>query len=710
MKRIPPLFFIFTLLAFITQAQVIKTATWTARPSKPSVKVGETVDILFTATLSRNWHVFSSDQDPEVGPLPTSVKFTKNPTFELVGKLQPVGKPVEKQDEIFGGPVRYFEGKATFRQTVKILAKNPKLAGEIDAQTCSDVDGQCVLAGGDFKIQNLTVVAAAETPTPATTTLPAVSLPAPKSDSAVATTQTPAPTVEPEATTDTARATAEVPVAPVSVSPENVGDESLWGFFLVALAAGFAAMLTPCVYPIIPMTVSYFTHQPSGRGHTQAVVYGLSIIGIYVLFGTLVSWLFGASFANFLATHWFPNLLFFAVFVAFGLSFLGLFEIVLPHSFVNKMDAQAEKGGLTGVFFMAFTLVLVGFSCTGPIAGSILIASAQGEVVKPVVGMLGFSLPFAAVFTGLAFFPEWLKSLPKSGGWLNSVKVVFGFLELAFALKFLSTADQVYHWNLLDREVYLAFWIVLFALIGFYLLGKIQLPHDSKLEKIPVPRMMLAIFTFAFVVYLIPGMFGAPLRALAGYLPPETTFDPFVNNGLTASAPASAPLVTATGQAPRFSEKFKLPHGLQGYFDYQEALAAAKRTGKPVFIDFTGHGCVNCREMEARVWSQPEVLNRLKSDFVMLALYVDDKTDLPAAEHYTSKADGKVKDTIGEQNLDLQIAKFGSNAQPHYCLVDANGNLLVPPRAYDLDAAAFGEFLDAGKAAFSARQRQLAAR
>lgn len=702
MTRLLPLLF-FTLLAFTSQAQVLKTATWTARPAKTTVKVGETVDLLFTATLSPNWHVFSSDQDPEVGPIPTSVKFTKNPTFELVGKLEPVGKPVQKQDEIFGGPVRYFEGKATFRQKVKILKENPKLSGEIEAQTCSDVDGQCVLAGSDFKIANLTAVAAtAEIPAPTPT--PAVTLPAPKPDSAVATAEPPVPAAELSANADTAQLAA----APVPVSPENGTDQSLWGFFLVAMAAGFAAMLTPCVYPIIPMTVSYFTHQPEGRGHTQAIVYGLSIIGIYVLFGTLVSWLFGASFANFLATHWFPNLLFFAVFVLFGLSFLGLFEIVLPSSFVNKMDQQAEKGGFTGVFFMAFTLVLVGFSCTGPIAGSILIASAQGEVVKPVVGMLGFALPFAVVFTGLAFFPEWLKSLPKSGGWLNSVKVVFGFLELAFALKFLSTADQVYHWNLLDREVYLAFWIVLFALIGFYLLGKIQLPHDSKLEKIPVPRMLLAIFTFAFVVYLIPGMFGAPLRALAGYLPPETTFDPFVNNGLMASTPASAPALTTTGAAPRFSDKFKLPHGLPGYFDYREALAAAKRANKPVFIDFTGHGCVNCREMEARVWAEPEVLNRLRTDFVIAALYVDDKTDLPEAEHYTSTADGKVKDTIGEQNLDLQITKFGSNAQPHYCLVDPAGNLLVPPRAYDLDAPAFAQFLDAGKAAFEARQ--LAAR
>ncbi len=697
MKRFFFAFFLLCLLGAGTQAQVLKPASISVKPAAPGAKVGETIDVVFTVRINPGWHVFSSDQDPNVGPLPMVVSFKKNATFALVGGLKPVGKPIQKHDEIFDGPVRFFQGKAEFRQKVKILKTNPVLTGEISGQACTDADGQCVPLNEDFAISTLKVAAVESS-------APAVAQPAPKPDSAVAKVSAP---VELQATTDTARTTAEVAATPVSVSPEKGADQSLWAFFLVALAAGFAAMLTPCVYPIIPMTVSYFTGQKGGRGQLLALVYGLSIIGIYVLFGTLVSWLFGASFANFLATHWFPNLLFFAVFVAFGLSFLGLFEIVLPNALVNKMDAQADKGGLTGVFFMAFTLVLVGFSCTGPIAGSILIASAQGQVLKPVVGMLGFSLPFAVVFTGLAIFPEWLKSLPKSGGWLNSVKVVFGFLELAFALKFLSTADQVYHWNLLDREVYLAFWIVLFALTGFYLLGKIQLPHDSKLERIPVPRMMLAIFTFAFVVYLIPGMFGAPLKALAGYLPPETTFDSFLGGELTASAPA-APLATPTGQAPRFSDKFKFPRGLQGYFDYKEALAAARRTGKPVFIDFTGHGCVNCREMEARVWSNPDVRRRLQQDFVLLALYVDDKTELPEAEHYTSKTDGKLKDTIGEQNLDFQITRFNSNAQPHYCLVDADGNLLLQPRAYDLDAVAFAQFLDAGKAAFSSRH--LAAR
>ncbi len=696
MRNYLPLQLFFFLFSFTSQAQILTPTTWTVKAAKPSVKVGETVDIVFSARINPGWHVFSSDQDPNVGPLPTEVAFKKNATFALVGKLKPVGTVVQKQDEIFGGPVRYFQAKAEFRQKVKILSVKPVLEGSYSGQACTDADGTCVPLNGDFAIA-LTALAAVDAPTP-----PAVSATAPPvaavgGDSVAVKTPSPAPVgaVAPTMPArDSAVLTASAPL-PAAVSTQAPPQESLWGFFLVALAAGFAALLTPCVYPIIPMTVSYFTNQRGSNGRMLALVYGLSIIGIYVLFGTLISWLFGASFANFLATHWFPNLLFFAVFVLFGLSFLGLFEIVLPSSFVNKMDAQADKGGLTGVFFMAFTLVLVGFSCTGPIAGSILIASANGQFIRPVVGMLGFSLPFAVIFSGLAFFPGYLKSLPKSGGWLNAVKVVFGFLELALALKFLSVADQVYHWGILDREVYLAFWIVLFALIGFYLLGKIQMPHDSKLEKIPVLRMVLAIFTLSFVVYLIPGMFGAPLRAMAGYLPPATSFDPFIGGSLASASPAPA-----GGKAVRFSDKFKLPHGLPGYFDYAEALAAAKAAGKPVFVDFTGHGCVNCREMEDRVWSEPAVLSRLRDDFVVLALYVDDKTELPAAEHYTSKADGKVKDTIGEQNLDRQITQFGSNAQPHYCLLDSEGKLLLPPRAYDLDAGAFAQFLEAGKAAY----------
>ncbi|MCY7349224.1 MAG: thioredoxin family protein [Cytophagaceae bacterium] len=693
-----------SLLVVNASAQVLTPATWSWKAGKSNAKVGETVEIVFMASINPGWHVFSSDQDPNVGPLPTIVEFKKNKTFALVGTLRPVGNPIQKKDEIFDGPVRYFQSRAEFRQKVKILGVKPILEGSISGQACTDEDGRCVPLNEDFKIEKLTVVAVAvpETATASTSAAPIAKVePTPKKIEPVVPVEATPPAPD---TTNAAAEAGTPPVMPLIGSLQKPND-SLWGFFLLALAAGFGALLTPCVYPIIPMTVSYFTGQRGSRGKTLAGVYGLSIVAIYVLFGTLVSWLFGASFANFLATHWLPNVLFFLVFVLFGLSFLGWFEIVLPSSLVNKMDAHAEKGGLTGVFFMAFTLVLVSFSCTGPLAGSILIAGAQGQVIKPVIGMLGFSLAFAVPFTLLAVFPEWMKSLPKSGGWLNAVKVVFGFLELAFALKFLSTADQVYHWGILDREVYLALWIVLFALTGFYLLGKIQTPHDSKIERISVPRLVLAIVTFAFVVYLVPGMFGAPLRALAGYLPPETSFDPFIGGGLS---PVAAQPAQLNGKAPRFADKFKLPHQLQGFFDYKEALAYSRQVDKPLFIDFTGHGCVNCREMEARVWSEPQVLQRLRNDFVVVALYVDDKTELPEAEHYVSKVDGKTKRTIGAQNLDFQISRFGSNAQPHYCLVDSNGNLLGQPRAYNLDSEVFTQFLDRGKLAFQGKPNGLA--
>ncbi len=476
-----------------------------------------------------------------------------------------------------------------------------------------------------------------------------------------------------------------------SATESNTTDGSLWGFALAAFLAGLVALLTPCVFPIIPMTVSFFTKQESGK--TKAIVYGLCIVLIYTLIGTVVSRINGPAFANFLSTHWLPNLLFFAIFFLFGLSFLGLFEIVLPNSFINKMDEKADQGGYLGVFFMAFTLVLVSFSCTGPIVGSLLVASAGGEVLKPIVGMVAFSSAFAIPFTLFALFPQWLKSLPKSGGWLNTVKVVLGFLELALALKFLSIADQVYHWRLLDREVFLALWIVIFAMLGSYLLGKIRTPHDSPTDIVSVPRILLAIGTFAFVVYMVPGMWGAPLKALAGYLPPQATHDFDLNRRSTATGPIS----TLT-EMPKYAELFDLPHDLEGFFDYDQALAYAQKVNKPVFIDFTGHGCVNCREMEARVWSDPAVLQRLRDDYVIVALYVDDKTELPESEWYTSTYDQRIKKSIGAQNADLQITKYNNNAQPHYILLSPAGNLLVPPINYDLDPAHFVDFLERGKA------------
>jgi thiol:disulfide interchange protein DsbD len=456
---------------------------------------------------------------------------------------------------------------------------------------------------------------------------------------------------------------------------------------------------------MVPMTVSFFTGSSGSRASAifKAVVYGLSIIAIYTIIGTLVARVFGGDAANFLSTHWLPNVAFFLIFLIFAMSFLGMFEITLPSSWLTSVDKQADKGGWLGVFFMAFTLVLVSFSCTGPIVGSILIASASGDILKPTIGMFAYSLAFALPFTLFAIFPSWLSGLPKSGGWLNSVKVVLGFIELALALKFLSIADQVYHWNMLNRDVYLALWIVIFALMGFYLLGKLKLPHDSELKHVSVPRVMLALLSFAFVVYLIPGLFGAPLKPLSGYLPPQTSRDFNMNSGMQQASLLPAQPQNELCEKPKYADFLELPHGLQGYFDLDQALKCAQAVNKPIFIDFTGHGCVNCREMEANVWSDPQVLKRLREDYVVVALYVDDKTELSKEEQYVSKYDGKEKTTIGRKFADYQVSKFNVNAQPYYVLLGPDGEKLNEPVAYNLDIAAFVKFLDQGKANYQAK-------
>lgn len=692
MKR--GILFLLSICLFINYAAVAQLqkakAHWTYTFSKPEVKKGETVDLIFTAIIDKDWYLYSSDFDPDLGPMLTSFTFEKNNTFEVVGKLK-AQNPKTKFEEVWGGNVRIFEGKGVFKQTIKVLADNPVIKGSSEYQTCSHVTGLCIPGNDDFEFKGLKVVAGTAT----TEATPTVGAATPTTDPASNIAATPTGKLVDSSSTDTVSKAENGPTISQSFSSEDpAAGKSLWGFALAAFLSGLVALLTPCVFPIIPMTVSYFTNQEKGK--LKAFMYGISIVLIYTLIGTVVSRLNGPAFANFLSTHWIPNLLFFAIFFVFGLSFLGLFEIVLPSGFVNKMDQKADQGGYAGVFFMAFTLVLVSFSCTGPIVGSLLVASAGGEVVKPIIGMASFSAAFAIPFTLFALFPQWLKSLPKSGGWLNTVKVVLGFLELALALKFFSIADQVYHWRLLDREIYLAFWIVIFGLLGFYLLGKIRTPHDSPLEKVSVPRLLLSIVTLTFVVYMIPGMWGAPLKALAGYLPPQSTLDFDLSKRTAGVASTIAP-----GETRKYSDLFHLPHELEGFFDYKDALAYAKKVNKPVFIDFTGHGCVNCREMEARVWVDPSVQQRLRNDYVIVALYVDDKTELPEASWYTSKYDNKVKKTIGAQNADLQIVKYNNNAQPHYCLVDHEGNLLVAPKNYDLNPANFAAFLDSGKAAFT---------
>ena len=483
---------------------------------------------------------------------------------------------------------------------------------------------------------------------------------------------------------------------------------SLWSLILEAILWGFAMLLTPCVFPMVPMTVSFFVKQEKG-GRFKALMYGIFIVLLYTVPISVViglTWLLGgdtvtADIFNWLSTHWLPNIIFFVIFMVFAASFFGAFEITLPSSWTTKADSKSDKGGLLGVFFLALTLVLVSFSCTGPIVGTVLIKSTQGEFWAPMVTMLAFSIAFALPFALLAFFPSVLKKLPKSGGWLNSVKVVLGFIEVALGLKFLSVADQTYHWHILDREVYLAIWIVCFTLLGLYLLGKIRFKHDSPLEYIGVGRLALVIIDFAFVVYMLPGMWGAPLKALSGYLPPLETQDFVMGAKMPGQAGHDGPYVIAgpDGVIAGFDRQslagavVALPHGLTGYNNLEDGIAAAKASGKKVFVDITGHGCVNCREMEARVWSDPQVLSRLANDFVMVSLYVDDKTKLPEDKWVTTES-GKVLKDVGRVNANLVLNRFGVNSQPNYFILDGEGAILRGPRGYNLDIQEFVNFLD----------------
>ncbi|WP_313672324.1 protein-disulfide reductase DsbD family protein [Sphingobacterium multivorum] len=496
-------------------------------------------------------------------------------------------------------------------------------------------------------------------------------------------------------------------IAPVKAnapSGQESSKKSLWSIFIAGLVGGFAALLMPCIFPMLPLTVSYFTKQAGSRasGISKALLYGLFIIVIYVALGMIITISFGSDALNALSTNGVFNFLFFLLLVVFAASFFGAFEITLPSSFVNKMDAKSDKGGLVGLFFMAFSLSLVSFSCTGPIIGTLLVeAASKGERLGPAIGMLGFSIALAIPFGLFAMFPSMLKSLPKSGGWLNSVKVVLGFLELALALKFLSNVDLAYHWNWLDREVFLSLWIAIFSMMGLYLIGKIKFSHDSELKFLSVPRTILAIIVFSFVIYMVPGLWGAPLKSISAFLPPSATQDFDLSAGI-AAAPAHS-----DGKVKKYAEIFHergTPKGFDPYYDYDQALETAKELNKPVLIDFTGWNCVNCREMEANVWTDPAVAKLLKEEFVMAELFVDDKTELPANEQFVSKYSGKKIKTIGNKNSDFQASTFNSNSQPLYVIVDATGKVLVPQSGANRNIEQYKAFLQSGIDAFKAKK------
>ncbi|MEI5984737.1 thioredoxin family protein [Sphingobacterium sp. PU5-4] len=499
--------------------------------------------------------------------------------------------------------------------------------------------------------------------------------------------------------------TTTVAAAPSDADGE---DTSMWGIFIKGLIGGFIAFLMPCIFPMVPLTVSFFTKKSGSTAQAvqQAFLYGLFIIVIYVALGMLITIAFGADALNVLSTNGIFNFLFFLLLVVFAASFLGAFEITLPSSFVNKIDAKSDKGGLIGLFFMSASLAVVSFSCTGPIIGTLLVdAATKGDRLGPAIGMLGFSIALAIPFVLFAMFPSLLKSMPKSGGWLNSVKVVLGFLELALALKFLSNVDLAYNWQFLDREVFLALWIVIFGLMGLYLIGKIKFSHDSDLKFMSVPRTILAIIVFSFVMYMVPGMWGAPLKSISAFLPPIGTqdFDISAGGGGGHAAPAGSADASSRKYYNHFHPRTTLK-GMDPYYDYDEALAAAKAQNKPLMVDFTGWNCVNCREMEANVWSDPSVKAMINEKFILVELYVDDSAlELPESEQYISRINGKKVTKVSKKNSELQIERFNSNSQPLYALLDNNGELLVPTSGANMDIASYKAFLQSGLDKYNAK-------
>ncbi|MDE6711787.1 MAG: thioredoxin family protein [Alistipes sp.] len=646
------------LAALTTLTAAAQQATWTSRVEPQG---GDAYRILLEAQIPARYHMYDMGPYGTDGPNATTLAFTPGEGVELVGSVELLTPPRRYRDELFGMEIGTLEGKALFAQEVRLTAEQGSVAVALEWMLC---DERSCTPPDDLQLMIRI----------------------------------------PENAAPTAVKPAEVAEAPVK---DAAGNKGIWTLIIEAILWGFAALLTPCVFPMVPMTVSYFLKGEGGpaMGRLRAALYGLFIVGLYTLpiaaiilitraaGGDAVT----ADIFNWLATHWLPNVIFFAVFMLFAAAVFGAFEITMPSRLVNKADAKADTKGLGGIFFLALTLVLVSFSCTGPIVGSVLIKSTSGEFWAPILTMLAFSAAFALPFTLFALFPSVLKKLPKSGGWLNSVKIVIGFIEVALGFKFLSVADQTYHWGLLDREIYLAIWIVVFSLLGLYLLGKIKFSHDSDLPHIGVGRLALAIAVFTFVVYMIPGMWGAPLKGLSGYLPPLTTQDFVLTPGTATPAAPTAPA------ARKYSDFLHLPHGLEGFFDLQEAEAYAAEVGKPLFIDFTGHGCVNCREMEARVWSAPEVLAILKNDYVICALYSDDKKQLPESDWVTTDT-GKVLKSLGKINSYYALKTYGVNAQPYYVLQGRDGRPLVPPRGYDLSVEGFVEFLRSGQEAYDAER------
>ncbi|MFV0266244.1 MAG: cytochrome c biogenesis protein CcdA [Draconibacterium sp.] len=642
MRKIALVLFLF-VLAIAAKSQVVEPVTWSFSHSK----VSETeYDLLLTAKVDEGWHLYGTEL-PEGGPVQTRFYFENLENVELLGEVEANKEAIDKFDQAFQLDVKYYEKEVTFKQRVKVSGTSGTVSGYVEFMSCNDetctppMDAQFSFELGSVS-SGLTKAA--------------------------------------DADADTDKST-------------SAGQSrNYWSIFLLAFLGGLAALLTPCVFPMIPMTVSFFTKQSKtkAKGIRNGIWYGLSIILVYVFLGTIVTAVFGAESLNNLSTNPWFNLAFALLLFVFAFSFMGAFEIVLPSSWVNAVDSKADKGGLIGIFFMAFALALVSFSCTGPIVGALIVEAARSGGLAPVIGMLGFSLALAIPFALFAAFPGWLNSLPKSGGWLNSVKVVLGFLEFAFAFKFLSIADMVLNLHILEREVYIAIWIAIFMGLALYLWGKIQLPHDTPSKHLPVSRFILGTMVFAFVIYMIPGLWGAPVKLISGFPPPVDYAESPLGVGKTQ--------VQGVAQSSEDIDPGKHigPHGIPLYEDYDKALAESKRTGKPLLIDFTGKGCTNCRKMEDNVWVNPEVKRMFLEDYVLVSLYVDLREHLPEDEQYISETTGKKVRTVGNKWTDFQISRFHRNTQPYYVILDQNENELVEGYGYNSDPEEFISWLKNG--------------
>ncbi|MBR4135565.1 MAG: thioredoxin family protein [Bacteroidales bacterium] len=648
-----------TILALQAQESPVK---WTYTTTKINDSVAE---LQFKANIQPEWHLYAQKKGEGQIELPMVFNFTASPQYERIGKVsEPT--PQSEYDDLLDARSNFYTKQVIFKQRVKVKDSEPfTIKGKLEGQACKE--GRCTPVEEKFSFElkdfHPAVTATAEVEEPVEDTATATITPAPENQD------------------------------PAKSEPDK--EESLLLYFLIAIGGGLAGLVMPCVFPMIPMTVSFFSKE-GHKGKRDALLYGLFIILIFLTIGLVLSAIFGADLGNIMSTHWIPNLLFAVIFLIFAFSLLGYFEITLPSSWVNGSAKRQRQGGVAGIFFMALTLVLVSFSCTLPIAGAVALNAAGGSFLKPIIGMLGFSLGIAVPFTLFALFPGLLKKLPKSGGWMNTLKVILAFVELAFALKFINVPDQTYHWGILDREVYLAFWIVIFSLLGLYLMGKIRFPLD---DEYPVQkswfRFTLAIFVFTFVVYMIPGMFGAPLKAISGWLPPMTTQDFDIS---TIVRNESGNATYQLDEDPLYADKLHIPFGIKGYFDYDQALRVAKKEGKPVFLDFTGHGCTNCRNVENAVWIDPEVRRIFAEELIVCTLYADDKTiELPKDEQGKLKdADGDPITMLGAKNRFIEQTKYHENSQPCYFVVDPDGNILSGPTYYERNVDTYIKFLREG--------------